>query len=222
MLGAIRRPLVLIALIAALAAVFFSRGNSAGDPSVYDKVQGKNNTVLFLVNANHGYTNVHLATAYALLEQHPSVKLHFGTYEKMRGRVRRIEESGAQANPEAQDVPFHLMPAADYIDALRVHGIMSPEEMIVPPGLEGNRYLSKNFRWIFSPWLKEDHLAIYQRCRELIDEVDPSLVVLDPMFMPAREAAQDAKRLYAVLSPMTLEEFITKQPWGRWIWKYPM
>ena len=223
MLEAIRRPLALIALIAALAAVFLSRGDSTGDQGTYDKVQGENNTVLFLVNANHGYTNVHLATAYTLLEQHPAVKLHFGTFEKMRERVKRIEESGALANPEAQEVPFHLMPVAmDYVDAIRSHGIMTPDEMIVPPGLEGNRYLSKNFRWIFAPWLQEDHLAMYRRCRELIDEIDPSLVVLDPMFRPAMEAAQDARRLYAMLSPMTLEEFITLQPWGKWIWKYPM
>ena len=222
MLETIRRPLVLSPLHAALAAALLSRSPSAGHGDLYDKVQGKNNTVLFLVNANHGYTNVHLATAHTLLERHPSVKLHFGTFEKMRERVRRIEESGARANPEAQGVPFHLMPAEDYVDALRTHGIMSLEEMIVPPGMAGNRYLSKNFRWIFSPWLQDDHLAIYRRCRELIDEIDPSLVVLDPMFRPAREAVADAKRLYAVVSPMTLEEFLTNQPWGKWIWKYPM
>lgn len=41
---------------------------------------------------------------------------NFGTFENMGERVRRIVESGGRVNPEARDVPFPFMPAADYIE----------------------------------------------------------------------------------------------------------
>lgn len=221
----IRHPWTFLALLTALTAVILSKSQSAStSDDLYNQVQGKNNTILFLVNSNHGYSNVHLATAYALLEKHPSVELHFGTFEKMRSRVERVSKTGASASasPSAQPISFHVLPSDDYLTALAAQGVHSTaENMIVPPGLVGSRYQAKNLRWIFSPWAQEDHLAIYRTCRELIDEIDPALVVLDPIFRPAIEATQDTNRLYTVLSPMTFEVFFTDQPWGKWLWKFP-
>ena len=221
MFNAIRRPLAVLALLATLIAVFISRTPSAKSDDLYDQVQGKNNTVLFLVNSNYGYSNVHLATAYSLMENHPSIKLHFGTFETMRAKIQRVEQAGVGASPGAPPISFHNMPSDEYLVARVARGIMAPGDMLIPPGLAGGRYLAKNLRWIFSPWLEDDHLAIYRRCRELIDEIDPSLVVLDNMFRPAMEATQDANRLYAVISPNTLEVSMSVQPWGKWLWKYP-
>lgn len=221
MLGSIRRPWALLALVVALSAVLLSRAPSASENDDGHHVQGKNNTVLFLANSNHGYSNVHLATSYALLENHPSVKLHFGTFEKMRARIHRVSQAGANVSPNAQPISFNLLPSAEYLDAVAARGIMAPGDIVIPPGLAGSRYMSKNLRWILSPWLQEDHLVIYRRCKELIEEIDPAVVVLDPMFRPAVEAVQDANRLYAILSPNTVEAFVSLQPWGKWLWKYP-
>ena len=225
MLRLLRRPWAVFAVLATLTAVLLSREQSSttSDDDLYNQVQGKNNTVLFLVNSNYGYSNVHLATAYALLERHPDVKIHFGSYERMRPRVQRVEAAGASVNPAAQPISFHLLPADEYTVALAARGVHSTiDNMIVPKGLAGNRILTKTLRWIFAPWLQEDHLAIYRATRELIDEIDPAVVVLDPVLRPATEAAKDANRLHAVISPMTLEYFITDQPWGQFFWKYPL
>lgn len=223
MFESIRRRWAFLALLATLTAIFLSKSQSA-DPSdnLYNQVEGRNNTVLFFVNSNHGYSNVHLATAYALLEKHPTVKLHFATFEKMRSRVKRVEMAGAGVSPGAQPISFHLLPADEYITALAARGVHSTaENMIVPPGLAGSRYLDKSLRWIFAPWTAEDHLAIYRACRELIDEIDPAVVVLDPIFRPAAEATQDANRLHTTLSPNSFEQFLAVQPWGKWLLRYP-
>ena len=223
MFESIRRRWALFALLATLTAIILSKSQTAGpSEDLYNQVQGRNNTVLFFVNSNHGFSNVHLATAYALLEKHPTVKLHFATFEKMRLRVERVEKAGAAVSPDAQPISFHLLPADDYITALAARGVHSTvENMIVPPGLAGTQYRDKSLRWIFAPWTAEDHLAIYRACRGLIDEIDPAVVVLDPLFRPAAEATQDANRLYTTLSPNSFEHFLADQPWGKWLWKYP-
>lgn len=115
----------LVALVAALAAVLLSRAPAASESDGPYQVQGQNNTVLFLANSNYGYSNVHLATAYALLEKHPSTKLHFGTFEKMRARIHRVEQAGASASPGAQPISVHLLPSDEYVNALAARGVLA-------------------------------------------------------------------------------------------------
>lgn len=164
---------------------------------------------------------MHLATAFALAEKDADVSIHFGTFEKMRGRIGRIEAAARERNPAARPIGFHQLPSSDYLDALNARDIMTLDNMITPPRLEGNKHFSRNFRWIFAPWTDDEHLAIYKRCVELIEAIDPSLVVLDPMFRPAMEATQDQNRMYTVVSPNTFEIFIMDQKWGKMFWKYP-
>lgn len=218
-----RRPWAIPALLALLIPVFLSRSSSSGgDRELYSHVQGRNNTALFFVNSNYGFSNVHLATAYALMEKHPEVKLHFASHGRTGPRLQRVEEAGLAANPAAQPIPMHLLPSEDYEVTLRkvVDGF-GVGDIMVPPGVAGVLYQVENLWKILAPWNREDHLAIYRRCRELIDEIDPSVVVMDPMFKPAIEAVRDANRLYAIVSPITFEHFIPDQPWLKGLWKYP-
>ncbi|CAI4214416.1 unnamed protein product [Parascedosporium putredinis] len=215
-------PVITVAAVGVAISAAIAYLALAPDKTLFaPHVPGKNNTVLFLVNSNHGYSNVHLATAHAMMEKDPTVAIHFGTFDKMQDRVARINTVARARDPASHPVAFHLLPSIDYLDALNARDIMTLDNMITPPGLAGNKHFSGNFRWIFSPWTDEDHLAIYKRCAELIDEIDPSLVVLDPMFRPAMEAVQDLNRMYAVVSPNTLEVFIMEQKWGKMFWKYP-
>ena len=223
MLKSVRRPWAILALLGALIAVLLSKSSSTGDDhELYNHAQGRNNTVLFLVNSNYGFSNVHLATAYALMEKYPEVKLHFASHERTGPRLERVEKAGMAANPDAQPIPLHLLPAKDYEVALHesVFELMGAD-IVIPPGLPGVLFQAEKLWRILAPWAPEDHLAIYRRSRELIDEIDPALVVLDPMFKPAIEAARDANRLQTVVSPMTFEHFIFTQPWLKGLWKYP-
>ncbi|KAK5627441.1 hypothetical protein RRF57_003156 [Xylaria bambusicola] len=58
---------------------------------------------------------------------------------------------------------------------------------------------------------------------DVIDEVDPSLVVLEVFLRPAIDAVYNRSRLHAYISPLTpLEHFLLDQPYGSWLWKYPV
>lgn len=223
----IPRPWAILALLATVVAVFLSRSGSSpagSERELYSHVQGKNNTALFLVNSNYGFSNVHLATAYALMEKHPEVKIHFASHGRAIPRVKRVEEAGMAANPAAQPVPMHLLPGVDYEVALREGGIegFTEDALGIPPGLAGITYKVENLWRILAPWEPADQLAIYRRCRELIAEIDPAVVVVDPLFDLAIGAVRDTNRLYIVLSSLTLEHFITNQPWLKGLWKYPV
>lgn len=58
---------------------------------------------------------------------------------------------------------------------------------------------------------------------EIIDQVDPSLVLLDIFFRPGLDAARDRKRLHAFVVPnIPVDVFPLHQPFGKWLWKYPV
>lgn len=66
----IRWLLALLALLGAVGISFlFERSGNHYAPQVL----GKNNTVLFLTTDHYGYCNVHLATAFALLQNQPHI-----------------------------------------------------------------------------------------------------------------------------------------------------
>ncbi|KAI9147504.1 Glycosyltransferase buaB [Paramyrothecium foliicola] len=74
-----------------------------------------------------------------------------------------------------------------------------------------------------SPWSHEDHWLLYKQISDLILKIDPTVVVLDPMFRPAVDAARNLDRLRAILCPNALtDDFLYAQSHGAVFWKYPV
>lgn len=73
------------------------------------------------------------------------------------------------------------------------------------------------------PWPGPQHIAIFEELSQIIREVDPSVVLIDPIFAPAFDAARAQNRRHAVLSPNALvNTFVTEmQPYASTLWKYP-
>ncbi|KAK4120628.1 glycosyltransferase family 1 protein [Parathielavia appendiculata] len=65
--------------------------------------------------------------------------------------------------------------------------------------------------------------AIYHQCVELIEELDPALVVVNFAFWPAMDAVQHLNRHHDVIStPALADIFAVQQPYGSSLWKYPV
>lgn len=214
---------LLIALIAVLVRV-----PTAGPVEEYvPPVQGRNNTALFIVLPHHGLSNVHLATADALLERHPDVQVEFASFSALQGKVERISGWGQGRNSNAKPIRFHTISGRPYEDAIaaaresvRLHGA---EGAMSPPGLPGIKRLIADFALYVSPWSAEEHLEIYHGIKEVIDTVNPAVVVLDTMFSPALDATRESNRLHAIITPNTLiDNFVGEQPLGGMLWKYPV
>lgn len=204
---------VLIALCISWGSLLFPP--AASNPPVV----GINNTALFLTTSDYGLSNVHVATAQALLERHPHVQLHFASFAKMEPRIKRVVSYGK--NPENKDILFHNIEGSSVIDTCRALG-KTTANSIHPPGWAGIGQLCKDMQLFISPWSGENHLALYEQVNRIIDTVNPAVVVLDTLFRPAVDATRDKNRLHAIISPNTLiENFPAEQPWGEMFWKYP-
>ncbi|KXH63475.1 hypothetical protein CNYM01_05429 [Colletotrichum nymphaeae SA-01] len=64
-------------IVGLIAAVISFRRGLGAQSEQFTPVIGKNNTVLFIANIEHGLSNVHVATVYSLLERHPDITIHF-------------------------------------------------------------------------------------------------------------------------------------------------
>ncbi|KAI8630105.1 hypothetical protein F5Y19DRAFT_484015 [Xylariaceae sp. FL1651] len=186
---------------------------------VVPPVIGQNNTALFLVTSDYGLSNVHVATAQALLERHAHVQLHFGSFAPMASRLKRL--SSHIKGTDGKEIVFHPVNGLSVYDTCRTFG-KNTSNSIHPPGWAGINHLCKDIQLFISPWSAEDHLAIYEQIATIIDDVNPAIVVLDTLFRPAIDATRDKNRLHAIISPNTLiENFPTQQPGGQFLWKYP-
>jgi hypothetical protein len=211
------RSLSLGATLIVALSIFLSRPTLDLHPPY---VQGRNGTALFLVNDQHGLSNVHVATASALLENYPDIEVHFASFPGLKAKLERIAQFAQKTNPEAHIV-FHQLRGPSISDALHNAG-RNIMDFPHPPGTSGISHFCTELQYLICPWSAEEHFSIYNELETLIDEVDPAVVVLDSIFIPAIEATREKNRRYAVITPnQVIDNFITEQPYRSIFWKYP-
>ncbi|KAH7308482.1 hypothetical protein B0I35DRAFT_360877 [Stachybotrys elegans] len=214
-----RRLLLGGALVVALIA--FSLMGAEAPPERAPYIQGRNKTVLVLANMEHGLTNVHSATAFALLEKYPDIDVHYGSFGPVEKRAARLSAFARARTPEARDIIFHKLKGFSYTEALRVEN-RTMENTVHAAGLAGLNTIAKDMQQYISPWSAESHLELYHELRALINEIDPAVIVLDPLFRPGIDATRDLNRQHVIVSPNTLiDNFVGEQPYGAMFWKYP-
>ncbi|KAB5576447.1 hypothetical protein GE09DRAFT_1024633 [Coniochaeta sp. 2T2.1] len=211
----------LLAAIAGLIALLFaytkSRG-AANPPPPPAAVQGRNNTVLFLVDKHPGLTNVHYATASVLLEQHPEVAVHFATFSEKEKEADTVSRFARRRNPQARPIVFHGLSGRGFMETMD----RPMPEYVHGRDARGMRYMFDMLPHVLQPWRVEEHLALVGRMEEVIEEVDPAVVVLDCFFMVGIDAARKQNRLMSVVAPnQAVDSFVDRQPWGQMFWKYP-
>ncbi|KAH6975659.1 hypothetical protein EDB80DRAFT_727887 [Ilyonectria destructans] len=213
-----KRILLASSALIALLAFFFSQGDVSDHPPY---IQGRNKTVLFLVNIEPGLSNAHVATASSLLENHPDIEVHFASFPKLGKKLQRISAFARTKTAGAQDVIFHELKSPSYGDAIAAAG-KTILNIPHPPGVAGIAHLCRDMLIWISPWTVEDHMAVYEELTGIIHEVDPAVVVLDTLFRPAIDATRDNNRHHAIITPNTvIDNFLADQPHGSMFWKYP-
>ena len=205
----------LVALIAALTAL---RSTTEEPQSL---VYGRNNTVLFVTDNHHGLSNVHVATSFTLLESRPDIEVHYASFPKLESEIRRVSKFGQARNPAAKPIQWHALPGPNYIDCM-LRSMGSYESVLIPPGARGIDRLRPLMEYAIDPWNPEEHYALFQAIQQVILEVDPNVVVTDPLVYAALEASRSLNRSTAIISPNDLGTLLShKQPWLSMFWKYP-
>ncbi|KAI0869765.1 hypothetical protein GGS24DRAFT_477829 [Hypoxylon argillaceum] len=221
----LRQIATVIAALAVLVAVFLARASPAPRSESIAPVQGKNGTVLFFVNVEYGLSNVHLATASALLEKHPDIDVHIASFPRTASKVAGVNSLARRKAEGGNEIHFHELPGSEYLEALSEqmggYGRKSVRHIMHPPGLKGIDHLMRIVLPAVSPWEGKDHVVIYEKATELIKTIDPAVVVLDIALRPAIDAAAKYNRLFAFLAPNVLADtFWIEQPFGSMLGKY--
>ncbi|KAJ8128323.1 hypothetical protein O1611_g5311 [Lasiodiplodia mahajangana] len=216
-MGRFRQIAAVLAASVILVAVFLARLSSAPKEDLIPPIQGKNETVLFFINAEYGLSNVHLATASALLEKHPDIDIHIASFPRTASKVAKVNSLAQQKLQGSRDIQFHELPGPEYLEAIAEHtghaGRKSLAHIMHPPGLEGMDHIMRIVQAVMSPWDGREHAMIYERTTELIGTIDPAVIVLDIAFRPTIDAVMESNRLYAFLAPNVLADtFWQHQP----------
>lgn len=136
---------------------------------------GRKNVVLFVTSAHDGFANVHLATSHALSEKYPDLEVHYASFPDLKPKVDRVSAEHASSRP----VVWHELPPPDVMTAyLRYFGSIAG--LMNVPGIKGAKRFVKDIQTAVAPWTAEEHWKIYKTIFDVIQEVDPAVVVLDP------------------------------------------
>ncbi|PNP77051.1 hypothetical protein FNYG_09664 [Fusarium nygamai] len=210
----VARVLLFTALLVAPLAYFLSLQTST---ELAPYVQGRNKTVLFLTNSEHGLSNVHLATASALLENYPNIEVDFASFSTIEQKLEQVSSFAKIKSPHAKSIAFHGLTGPTFVQAIAREG----RSFISPPGWRGIATLAEHMQLWISPWTFEDHVHLYKELGCIIDEVDPAVIVLDSWFRPAIDATRKRHRQHAFITPNTLiDHFLGIQSFWSRLWKY--
>ncbi|EHK23399.1 glycosyltransferase family 1 protein [Trichoderma virens Gv29-8] len=211
-----RRALVVFAILVALVGIFLARQSAQEDEVL---VSGRNNTVLIFTDSHHGLCNVHLATVSTLIENHPSIEVHYASFSDIASDIERITETAKAINPAAK-IHWHQFDGAGIVEEIKALGGLL--EIVTPPGLPGLKPFSQMVTFFLTAWSNEAHLSLYRQSVDIIREVDPAVVILDQMLRPCIDAAVNLNRTRAYITPNSLSDLLGPiQPRGTYFWKYP-
>lgn len=214
------RKAIISAFVFLVGALLISSNYGEKEDTVAP-VRGRNNTVLFVTSDHFGFCNVHLATAFALLEKQPDVKVHYASISALESRVKGISARARQRDPTASDIAFHHLPGSP-IRALSESISTKYEDDTHKPGVKGIGKLAYIIPKTICPWDADEYYQIYKAIVSTIDEVDPAIIVLDMFFLPGLDATRDRGRLHAIVTPNLLADLMpATQPPHTFLWKYP-
>ncbi|KAK0715076.1 glycosyltransferase family 1 protein [Lasiosphaeris hirsuta] len=183
--------------------------------------------VLLLTNSEHGQANVYLATSYALLTlPDEDVEVHFGSFPPIQKFVSATSEHAQRDSRTRRPILFHTIDGLDMVSAWSRPEIVAERE-----SLKDN---VNTFQLIYAirrmmlllkvtlPWTGPEFVQIMASVVDIVHEVQPDIIAVDPAFSPALTALRHIGTNFIVLSPNTIKDFaMPSQPNGEALWKYP-
>ena len=175
--------------------------------------------ILFLINEELGQANVCLSLLHSLLIR-DSPEVHLPSWPNLRSRVQEISSNASLITGLNHTVTFHPLPCLGMVKSVYRHVTDSI------PG-HGRGFMNafrvfSDLRLVLSPRSTEEYLEIYDRCVEIIEEVRPDLVVLEPIFAFGFDACKRLDQKYVVVAPNALKDVaLFEQPRLAMFWKFP-
>lgn len=214
---------LILSLFLAVLAIAYARYRTADPaPPSPPPVPGRKNAILFLTTEPSGLSNVHIAAAHGLITYAPDAEVHYASFPAIEAKVRRVSDDAVGLNPKSKGLIWHGLPGPSFFETARPAWGGMPEGLVAPYGIGGASRFVDAMRACLGAWTADEFEILYNAIGKVIDEVDPAVVVLDPLFQPAVDVSNKMNRLRVVLSPNALSDTMTQQqPNGQYFWKYP-
>lgn len=177
--------------------------------------------ILLLCNAEHGQANIQLAITHELLLR-GNVAIHLCSFPALKKRFEKQlldhhDTYGAQVNERAH---FHDLRGPTVTEVFLRCGKRGPFHA---SGLQGCIDGLSNVFEDYWGWRETEYVATFTSCAEVLERVNPDLIVVDYFFLPGRDAVQNQKRRYCLMNTTSLSHIVLgSQPHHAWLWKYPM
>lgn len=171
-------------------------------------------TILFMTSPEHGQSNVALAVAGEFVK-HGDFEVHIASF---KGLSTRIQELNSKADYD-QVIHFHAIAGSSLTEITA----RKTTQLAHLPGLAGTLDGCDKINYSVLGWKPEEYLRSYRSCLEILKEVDPVVVVADPLLHLGLDAARSLRMRIVVLWPVPLKDVvITVQPKAGILWKYPL
>ena len=172
--------------------------------------------VLFLTNSEYGQANVVLAVAYELLLRQ-EYEVHIGSFAPLGPRVKELNLLIPHNESPAvfQTVKGPAMLEAAYekfkdIGPFRpgIFGAIDTYRVTLPA--------------LATAWDGPEYLVGYESCVDIINTINPDLLVIEPLFNQALDACESLSKSCVVLCPNTFRDILMKQqPMLQQLCRYP-
>ena len=175
--------------------------------------------ILLLTNSEYGQANVILAVAQELHVQ-SNYEIHVASFSALQSRVDHLcrpESSPDDTGP----IIFHAIDGPSGLEAFRRRFGVS--YMVHPPGVKGAIRSYNRLPEVFVAWDGPDYIQGFESCMEVVDSIDPTVIVIDPLFRQGIDACKRLERKYTILTPGSVKDLIAPiQPHLAGYWKFPV
>ncbi|KAJ5780651.1 hypothetical protein N7457_005811 [Penicillium paradoxum] len=170
--------------------------------------------ILFLTCSEHGQSNVALAVAEEFLHR-GEFEVHVASFRELCARVQAIND---QADHD-QVIHFHTITGPCMSEVVA----RTTTDVCHPPGLAGTREGCNKINLSVLGWKPEEYIRSFRSCVEILRDVQPVVVVADPLLHFGLDAARSIDMRIVILWPVPLKDVvITVQPRFAILWKYPL
>jgi hypothetical protein len=182
--------------------------------------------VLLATNSEFGQSNVFLAAGHALQSLDADVEIHFASFAGISGSVSAASQYSVRCSRGARPWTFHELAGPHYFAAITSEGRFGDHLWDVlgrRPTFFNTIEVLKMTMTLMLPWSAPEFIQVHQSLVQLVEQIQPDVIVVDSLFSPALTACRSLNIKHIVLSPNTLKDFSAAlQPWGAMFWKFPV
>jgi hypothetical protein len=166
-----------------------------------------------------------LATLHELLIQDES-DIHLASFSPLQSRLTAFLDAHTAAYPPLSHnaplrVTFHIIAGLSMKQTFERDNLAA-DQIVHAPGISGAVYSYQRLVETMLHYESSEYVETCRSCCDLLETVNPTLVVVDPVLNQALDACRMLKRDYVILAPSSFKEIAgALQPNMAMFWKFP-